>query len=605
MSTHQDQAAGILQIYRANIQRRQLSVNKANKIKSTLAWARLAVFLLGAALVYVYWPALGSSALSILFCGIGLGILVLADDEKSEQIKNHERLILINQHEIDAMHQHLSAYDDGHAFADPVHAYASDLDLVGTASLYQFLSRCHADQSRKLLSHHLLKPLPVGQIKEKQEAAKEIAGKMEWSQQFQSNAMADPISFQTEKRLEQWIEEPAGIFEKPYWKVLVVVYSLISLTILTLYISDRISLSGFIMALVCFLGISFLISSKVHPTWTLLSRIEPKMNALYEQLHSLEMENFQSDFLQQLKNKISASGIPSVTIRQFHSILKRFDYRLNLIVFFFLNSFILWDLQQMIALTAWKKKNKHMLPPWFRAIAEIEVVISIASLIRNKPDWSFPLINDRYFNLKANDLGHPLIPANKSVLNSFAMEGLGKIAIVTGSNMAGKSTFLRSLGTNLALAFMGAPVCASAFEASWMHLLSSMRVADNLAENTSTFYAELKKLQYIIERVNRKEPVFILLDEVLRGTNSDDRHAGSRALIRQLISEKAVAVMATHDTALARSESDRDPSSVINYHFDGQVRDGELYFDYRLRSGICASLNATLLMKKIGIHFDE
>ncbi len=605
MTTFQDQTAGILQFYHANIQRHQLSVRKARKAKSALALARLAVFLLAAALVYYYWPALGSSALSILFCGIGLGMLVYFDAAKSEQIKNHERLILINRHETDAMHQQLSAYDDGLMFSDPVHAYASDLDLFGQASIYQFLSRCHADQSKKLLAHHLLHPLSVAQIREKQEAAKEMAGKTEWSQQFQSNAMANPISFQTEKRLRQWIEEPAGIFEKSYWKGLLVIYSLISLTILAFYISDLISLSGFLLALVCFLGVSSLISAKVHPTWILLSRIEPEMNALYEQLHAFENESFQTAFNKELKNKISGSGAPSVTIRQFRGILKRFDFRLNLLVFFFLNTFILWDLQQMIALVAWKKKNKHMLAPWFKAIAEIEVIISISSLIRNKPGWCFPLINDRYFNLKANDLGHPLIPPGNIVLNSFALEGLGKVAIVTGSNMAGKSTFLRSLGTNLVLAFMGAPVCASEFEASGMHLLSSMRVADNLAENTSTFHAELKKLQFIIENVNRGEPVFILLDEVLRGTNSDDRHAGSRALIRQLISEKAVAVMATHDTGLARSESDRDPGSVITYHFDSQIKDGELYFDYRLRKGICESLNATLLMKKIGIHFDD
>jgi hypothetical protein len=608
MTTRPDQATEILQIYQANTQLQQVSIRKAKKIKNGLAIARLATVLLAAALVYYYWPAIDLSALSIIFCGIGLAILVFADAGKSEEIKNHGRLILINQHEIDALDQHLSAYADGLAFANPVHAYASDLDLFGPASLYQFLSRCHADQSKKLLSDHLLNPLPIQLIKEKQGAAKEIARKTEWSQQFQSNGMANPISFQTEKRLEQWIREPAGIFEKAYWKGLLVVYSLISLTILALFILDLLAFSSFLFWLVCFWVISSGISSKIQPTWILLSQIEPEMNALYEQIRALEDESFESVFLKDIKSKIqgtdNASGGSGI-IRRFRGILKRFDYRLNFMVSFFLNTFLLWDLQQMIALTAWKNKNKVMLAPWFQAIADTEVIISLASLVHNKPDWCFPQINDRYFNLKAADLGHPLIAADKSILNSFAMEGLGKIAIITGSNMAGKSTFLRSLGTNLVLAFMGGPVCASAFEASGMRVLSSMRVADNLAENTSTFHAELKKLQFIIESVNRKEPVFILLDEVLRGTNSMDRHAGSKALIRQLIRQKAVAVIATHDTELARAESDHDPSSINNYHFDGQIIDGELFFDYQLRKGICESLNATLLMEKIGIHFEE
>ena len=597
----------IILLYQANIQLQQLSIRQKKKLKSRLAVARLTVVLLAAGIVYFFWPAVGLSVLSIICGGIGLAILVFVDSGKTDAIKNHERLILINQHEIDALQQQLPEYDDGHTFANPIHAYASDLDIFGPASLYQFLSRCHADQSKKLLADCLLNPLPIQQIKEKQDAAKEVSKKTAWSQQFQSNAMANPISFQTEKRLEQWIQEPAGIFEKTFWKWLVGVYALISLTFLTLYILDLITFSTFLVSLVCFLGISSLISSKIQPTWGLLSRIEPEMNALYEQLHSLENESFPSAFLQQIKNKIRASDqlSASAAIRQFQGILKRFDYRLNLVVFFFLNTFLLWDLQQMSALTAWKKKNKQLLAPWFQAIAEMEVIISLASLVRNEPDWCFPKINDRYVNLNTQHLGHPLIPADKSVTNSFTLEGQGKIAIITGSNMAGKSTFLRSLGTNLVLAFMGAPVCASAFEASNMYLLSSMRVADNLAENSSTFYAELKKLQLIIESVNRKEPVFILLDEVLRGTNSTDRHAGTKALIRQLIQQKAVAVIATHDTDLARIESDYNPSAISNYHFDGQIQGGELFFDYQLRKGICESLNATILMKKIGIHFEE
>ncbi|HVG42889.1 MAG TPA: hypothetical protein VM888_14855, partial [Chitinophagaceae bacterium] len=199
--------------------------------------------------------------------------------------------------------------------------------------------------------------------------------------------------------------------------------------------------------------------------------------------------------------------------------------------------------------------------------------------------------------------GHPLIPDENRVTSDFSLTGTGKIALITGSNMAGKSTFLRSLGSTIILAQLGAPVSAAAMELCPVQLMSSMRIADNLAENTSTFYAELKKLKTIIEAVNRHEPIFVLLDEILRGTNSLDRHTGSKALIKQLVKENAVAVIATHDVDLAAIENNTD-AAIENYHFDVQVEGEELYFDYKLKEGVCTSLNASILMKKIGINLD-
>jgi DNA mismatch repair ATPase MutS len=203
----------------------------------------------------------------------------------------------------------------------------------------------------------------------------------------------------------------------------------------------------------------------------------------------------------------------------------------------------------------------------------------------------------------ATNLGHPLIAETKCVTNSFSTDGIGNITLITGSNMAGKSTFLRSIGCNTVLALMGSVVCADSFTTSHIRLMSSMRIADNLAENTSTFYAELKKLQSIIEAVNQYEKIFILLDEILRGTNSLDRHTGSKALIKQLIKQNAVAILATHDVELAKEENNH-PQNITNYHFDVQVANDELYFDYKLKAGICKSLNASILMRKIGIEME-
>ena len=209
-------------------------------------------------------------------------------------------------------------------------------------------------------------------------------------------------------------------------------------------------------------------------------------------------------------------------------------------------------------------------------------------------------MTDKFFELNATSLGHPLIPEAGRVSSDFNFAGKPKIGIITGSNVAGKSTCLRSVGTNIILVQMGAPVCATTMELSPTHLMSSMRIADNLAENTSTFYAELKKLKSIIEAVNAAQPVLILLDEILRGTNSLDRHTGSDALVKQLLKEKAVAIVATHDLELASLEKSF-PEEIDNYHFDVQAEGEELYFDYKLKAGVCASMNASLLMRKIGI----
>jgi Ca2+/Na+ antiporter len=606
MSKTSDSQKDILHKYQFTIKQIEAAIQKLKKSKRVLSIARLIVVLTGLYLSWFLWPSFSIVVIVLVLFSILFIYLVFRYADKTAEIENHERLIRVNQHELDAMQYNLQGYEDGLIFSDPNHAYASDLDMFGQASIFQWLSRCHAEQSKKLLAEYLKNPLTPPAIKEKQSAVKELAGKQEACQQLQSMALLNPLSIKTEERLKQWMIMPARGFDKNYWKWIRNIYPLITLGILTAYLMDYISTGIFLFCIIGFFAISSFISSKIQKVYDLLSLIQMEMDSLYHQLRLIEKENFKSSFLQSLQNRLKPPGYDSASaaIRDFHGILKRFDMRLNMLVFFFLNAFLLWDLRQILSLNDWKNKNRTYLHEWFGVIAEIEVAISMASLVHNEPGWCFPETDSAYFHLQAEAIGHPLIPVATRVTNDFSMEGTGKIAVITGSNMAGKSTFLRSLGTNIVLALMGAPVCAERMKLSDMELISSMRVSDNLAENTSTFYAELKKLQYIIESVNRKEPVFILLDEVLRGTNSTDRHKGSRALIRQLLQGKAVAIMATHDTDLAHSESAADPS-VTNYYFEGKIINDELYFDYKIKKGICESLNATTLMKKIGIHFQD
>jgi DNA mismatch repair ATPase MutS len=282
-------------------------------------------------------------------------------------------------------------------------------------------------------------------------------------------------------------------------------------------------------------------------------------------------------------------------------ILDRLDYRLNPVVFIPLSAFLCWDLQQILSLEKWKAENRYNITAWFESLAHAEALCSLGALAFNHPEWSIPVLTDEEAVFSADNMGHPLIPKEKRVDNSFSTTGTNQLSLITGSNMAGKSTFLRSAGVNIVLAMAGAPVCAQRLTLSPMKVMSSMRVNDNLEESTSTFYAELKKLKEIIEAVYRNEKVFLLLDEILRGTNSADRHTGSAALLKQLIQHNATGMIATHDLELAKLAVEF-PANIHNYHFDVQVTGDELFFDYKLKKGICRSMNASLLMKKIGIE---
>jgi hypothetical protein len=596
----------IILTYERNIKQHADSILALRKIKRTYAFARLITISAGLVLCFYFNSRPGFIILIIVLIAILFIILVFRVSDKTAVLEDHERMIEINKHELDIMLNRQHVYEDGIQFSDTQHVYASDLDLFGPHSLFQYLNRCHADQSKKLLADYLKSPCTPDQILLRQNAIDELSKKQDWCQRFQSVAMSNPLAQPTEKRLKHWIDHPGGIPDKKFWMLLPYFYPLISISILLSFIMDFISTGFFTLCLVGFFGISSLISSRIQSTYDLLSLIYPQMDALHRQLALIENGKFKSTFLLSLQNRLKKSDLFSAAtaMRSFRGILKRFDMRLNLLVFFFLNAFLLWDLRQMNALNNWRKNYRSRLTAWFEVIAETEVVISMASLRYNEPTWTFPSVDNNFYHFSGDEIGHPLIEANKRVANSFELQGIGLVVVITGSNMAGKSTFLRALGTNIVLALAGAPVCAKKMDLSAVKLLSSMRVSDNLAENTSTFYAELKKLKLIIDSVNSHEPVFILLDEVLRGTNSMDRHKGTKALVRQLLNQQAVAIIATHDTELAKLESEEN-AAVHNYHFDAEIHQDELFFDYKIKNGISESFNATTLMKKIGIHFQD
>ena len=590
----------------AEIYQQQVEVctNKLKHLKrkrSQLGWLRLIIVL--GIILSIYYLFFNSSALVWLavFAGIAVFLYVVSiDTDNNEKISDIERLHAINSEELSILDGNYYNREDGLSFLPHEHPYAGDIDLFGSASIYQYINRCTSEQSKKLLASLLLNPSEKDIIIQQQEAAKSLAPHYKWRQQLQSVGMTKPLTFATERKITSWLIMSTP-FKQKFWQFLPLIFTVVTVSSLASYLLNWINSSVFTLLIFIFFLIAKYASSKVQQTYMALSNIEPEVNTIQQQLKQIETIPAASSLLNWYKSVLVSEKNGSESIRELKMILQRFEFRLNVLVFLFLNTFLLWDVRQVNSLNKWKKKNSKSVPNWFSILANIEVINTLATLTFNHPDWVFPTINESHFTLSGEQIGHPLIDAKKRVHNSFAIKGTGKIGMITGSNMAGKSTFLRSIAVNLVLAQTGAPVCAKAFTFSPVHLYSSMRIADNLAENTSTFYAELKKLKSIIDKVKDHDKIFILLDEILRGTNSLDRHTGSEALIRQLIREDAVAVIATHDVELGSLEIEHN-NAITNYHFDVQVEGEELYFDYKLKRGICQSMNASLLMKKIGIE---
>lgn len=576
------------------------------KKRNRLGWLRLAVIIVTIVASIQAFSATVLLGVITLVAGIAAFLWLVSIDVANNNHIAHIRLLLqINTEELDVLNNSYQHRFDGSLFLPHHHAYAADFDLFGKASLYQYINRCSSEQGRLWLAQNLLETVTEEVATSRQEAIKELALQLEWRQHFQALLLKTPVSIATQQKVEHWLAETKMPFSHPAWRHVILVYSIITTASAAAAIAGLLPLPLFSFLFVIYLIFATALSSKTTKAYTQLNGIVKEISTLQQALHWMEERTVDAPLLNDLQQSLRKdSGTAHGQIKKLVGLLNRFDMRLNVYVFLFLNSFLLWDVRQMISLNHWRRQNRHHIGKWFEGIAEMEVLNSLATLHLNQPDWTWPQFSGNHFTFRGMAVGHPLIEKSQRVTNDFGLEGIAKVALITGSNMAGKSTFLRSLGINTILSQIGAPVCAQQLILSPVQLMSSMRIADNLAENTSTFYAELKKLKTIIEAMRQDMPLFIVLDEVLRGTNSLDRHIGLKALIRQIIKERAVAVIATHDVEVATLEKIY-PDALHNYHFDVQVKGDELYFDYRLKHGVCTSLNASLLMKKIGIELED
>ena len=591
------------EFYSSRIVQLTAQKKKLQQRKSVFAVLRLGSIIAVIAIFYFLWSINKFYAIAAAILTVAVFIkLIYRDLANRAAIKHLQQLLVINENELLALDGKYDHFEDGHIYTTQDHFYANDMDVFGNASLYQFINRTTSEPAAQKLADWLLSPADVDNILYRQESTKELVNKNEWRQNIQAIGKESSIKKSTVAQINNWLTQPTLFIQFKPWQWLRIILPAIILTITALYIFDVVAEKIWYLFLFIYAVIAFQINKIVAPLHNQLSSMVSDLKILSKSIAAIESQPFESKLLSGLKNDLQKEkSKASLKINKLQKILDRLDLRYNMVISIPINILLMWNLQQVLDLEKWKKENDTDVNKWFDILATFEVLNSFASLHFNHPEWVFPTLLQEHFQINAVELGHPLIHSSKRVNNYIDIKTAGEIMLVTGSNMAGKSTYLRSIGINTILTMAGAVVCAKHFEISRVQLLSSMRIADNLAESTSTFYAELKKLKTVIEKINAKEKVFILLDEILRGTNSLDRHTGSEALIRQLIKQKAAAILATHDVDLAALENEF-PNNILNYHFDAQVNGEELYFDYKLKTGVCTNMNASLLMKKIGLE---
>ena len=538
----------------------------------------------------------------ILLIIVGFAFLVQQQSVYEKQRAFYTALKKINENEIKSIKSQENIYADGAEFVNDEHSYTSDLDIFGRASLFNLVNRCSSPVGIDLLADWFKKADEEENIRQRQEAIKELGTKPGWVQHVKALLWPTKGTSRTDidNLLGYFITE--GNSFSPYLKTYIsLVPYLFLVSAVGAWFFPWFTL---ILGLIVLSNACLVVSNqlKVNSTDRMLSRVGKTLSAYAEGFDKIEAETWTSSLCVSLKQQMGSSFASE--LKQLSILVGRLEYRLNMFVGPLLNGIAAWDVRQLIAIEDWKRANRDLMPRAFHSLATFEALISLSSLYTNYPGWCFPEIEKQEgYTFTAQDLAHPLIPDSHRVSNSFSLENTRHIDIVTGSNMAGKSTFLRTVGINAVLAFSGAPVCARTMKITVMHLFAYMRIRDSLNESISTFKAELNRLKLLLDVLQQERKVYFLIDEMLRGTNSVDKYRGSKALIEKLVHQEAVGIVATHDLQLAELE-EKYPRYIRNFYFDIQVIEGEMRFDYKLKEGECKTFNASLLLKQIGIDVD-
>ncbi len=577
---------------------------KLCKTADRLSNIRLAVFVAGLALVIFlciaglyYFAAAGF----IIWIGFFLYLIVL----HTKVINNRDYakvLFYINKDSIKRVNGEWIGFEDnGEDFSDNEHNYSNDLDIFGKGSLFQLINTAKTYLGRKALYSYLAEgPDTLETIFKRQQAISELSGKTAWRQRFQSEALMASKAMKNPDTIINWAEKYNDRYtgRQLFW--------LVRLLPIFTCVSFIISLSSsflplFIPAATLLIQLVMLrIGRKERiKALSIAAGYRDDIKVYSKMIERMEKQKFKSPMLSEMIAGMSdAHGkMPSFGIDKLSKIVSYISLRHSDFYLIF-NLFSLWDYQNMVSLERWKVYTGINLKNWFAAIGKFEALSSLALIRHDHPEWAVPEIFDKGQVLETKGMGHPLL-GEERVCNDLGILKPAKVLLITGSNMSGKSTLLRTTGINLVLAYAGAPVCAGYFKCSIMNIYTCMRISDNLGKNISSFYAELLRIKTIVKAASRGESIFFLLDEIFKGTNSKDRHEGARVLIKKLGTTNSIGLVSTHDLELCDLETSNDV--IRNYHFREYYKDDKIYFDYKLRTGVSDTRNATYLMRMAGI----
>lgn len=581
--------------YQDQIKKHTTALTDVKEKLATSSGIRLLIFVVSAFAIYI---AFGNSKLVLAIVLVSIIIFLLLVTRHTNLKHKRDKLmalLAINKVEVNVLGRDFHSLPEGDAFKDPLHYFSQDIDLFGKGSLYQYSNRTALQQGSETLATLFAENSITG-ILEKQEAIAELSKMPEWRQEFSAVASLTKTETTTDY-IQNWLENYKA-FVPAVMQFLPRAFSVLSILSFALFFFGYLSGWWLLLLLVVGFGISGVFTKKI----TSLGVQSTKAQSTFEQYNKLllriEETDFQSTFLKEKKEQILKEGKKtSAILSEFSKLLGSLDQNNNVFYLIFGNGYFLSGLATSYQIEQWISEYGTLAKEWFEVVAFFDAYISLGTFAFNHPDYGYPVIQESDVVLESKGAGHPLLVPEKSVLNDFQIKN-EQFFIITGANMAGKSTFLRTVALQIVMANVGLPVCAKELVYNPIKLITSMRTTDSLTDDESYFFSELKRLKFIVDEI-KNDRYFIVLDEILKGTNSTDKAKGSRKFVEKLIASQSTGIIATHDLSLC--EVAKELPQIENHYFDAEIIDNELHFDYTFKKGICQNMNASFLLKKMGI----
>ena len=571
-----------------------------------ISMLRLALFIAGIAGLYFFFNQTTLLIICICLTFLPLFILVKIHNRffiRKEWLETQARII---QEELQALSGDYSSFEDGKEYVNPEHPYSFDLDIFGRRSLFQSINRTCTFFGKNRLAEWLQNHLhEKTSIEKRQEMVREISEHTLFREQFRVAGLVHHGQSSDGEKIQAWSQSPAQYLHAGWVKTFIWGVPVINSLLLITSLAGWISFSWLGLSFGIFLVLSFGIIKRATYIQETYGKQLKSLNGYARLIALAKAENWKSAGMQELMERFNLNGqSPIQALQQLSKELDRLDLRNNQFLYVLLEGSIFFQLQEIVRIERWKVRYGQHISEWLETVGELDALCSLGTFAYNHPQYTYPELTEKPFCFLATQMGHPLMPASQCVKNDATIPSRPFFLIITGANMAGKSTYLRTIGVNYLLACIGASVCCEKLKLHPNQLITSLRTSDSLSDNESYFFAELKRLKRIIDLLNQGQQLFIILDEILKGTNSMDKQKGSFDLIRQFMQLKANGIIATHDLLLG-SLIKQFPEEIRNYCFEADIKENELTFSYKLREGVAQNMNACFLMKKMGIILQE